>query len=244
MTKPFDIFSPELKTQLFKNSNTRKRTHHSQSVIYPICQLRGLIEAIKTEKDPIKTIRYLVDCSRNLWFAKEGRPSKTTPEHFKMTGESDKAARCLAAGNIEFSADYNRIIMVNHKSGDFSPEFESIQWLLAILIANEPCLEKLSIQLDENLRIEHLTHTGGFQNLYVVSSADLKLWFANTIPIAAIGLTNQPTETKEVTYEPTSSFEQPLRLFDDQKKSSRQRLFAVDHETDDVCEDSIGMALK
>jgi len=200
MTKPADIFFKPLndKTQ-FKNKNIglTKRAVDWKPTLYPLSKLPELIQMISQEKSHTTTIRYLVDLNKNLWFAKEGAPNKTIPAHYQMTGEKDDAAYCLAAGNIEFSADYKHIQMINHKSGDFRPDFESITWLLAILIAN-------NTPLKEDLRVERLTQTGGLQDLYILSSAELKTWFSETFPIEMQQFTHQPQENKTVVYNKTS----------------------------------------
>ncbi len=188
MTHPADIFFNPLNDKFnFKNRNIglSKRAVNWEPTLYPLAKLSELTQIIRQEKSYSTTIRYLVDLEKNLWFAKEGAPSKTIPAH------------CLAAGNIEFSADYQYIQMINHKSGDFRPNFESIAWLLAILIANKTPLK-------EDLRIEHLTPAGGYQNIYILSSAELTTWFLKKFPIEIPCFTHQPQENKTVVYPKTS----------------------------------------
>lgn len=198
--------------------------------IYPLCKLNELLNDIKTIDPTEKTIRYLVDCSNQLWFAREGAPNKTIPAHYQMTGEPHNVARCLAAGNIEFSADFTRIIMVNHKSGDFRPTFESVQWPLAILIANEPILAASSIELDETVRIEHLSASGGPQDIHLLSKSDLISWFRESIHIDTMNLQNQPSTIKAASYEPNGGV-QRLKLFKGSSALFGRPLFSSDDET-------------
>jgi hypothetical protein len=163
--------------------------------------LPALLAAIQTKPEPRRTIRYIVDLNKQIWFAEEGEPSKTTPPHGRMTGQSKQEARCIAAGNIDFSDDYERIVMVNHKSGDFRADFDSVKWPLAILAANQDLLTTISIQFDKQVTIEQLTSSGGPQDLHINSEAELTAWVAEYFnPEERKILTNQPSEVRTFSY--------------------------------------------
>lgn len=95
------------------------------------------------------SLRYLVTPNMQMLFAKEGQLSKIVPGHKYM------ADTCLAAGNIFFSKDYSRVILITHDSGDFQPNANSLLWP-AIILALCPaaaCLafdcENIVIKLSE-----------------------------------------------------------------------------------------------
>lgn len=110
------------------------RTSSTQFKRYPICKLDSFLEELKVDNK--STIRYLIDTEQQLWLAREGTPGGRVPPHGQMTGSNHTGVACIAAGNITFSLADKKIIMINNKSGDFQPGFDSVKWLFAILIAN------------------------------------------------------------------------------------------------------------
>ena len=198
MIKPADIFDDRLDDiPEFTNPNPRKITRDSEYNIYPICKLEELIRKIKAEQS-IRTIRFLVDCDGKMWFAEEGAANAYIPAHYQMTGNPSGTARCIAAGNLQLSADYKKLIMMNHKSGDFRPTLDSLKWPLAFLIANESAAEG-AIQLATDLTIEQLSPSGAPTGIYTLSKSDLTTWVLKTF--ARDKLTDQPKEIKKVSYE-------------------------------------------
>jgi hypothetical protein len=94
-----------------------------------------------------RTIRYLLDGSKILWFALEGVPlrSNNIPPHSKMS----PVESCLCSGNIMFDDTFTHVVRVNNKSGDFQPDDYRLYWALQAMVA-------CSIPFAETLEVEHL----------------------------------------------------------------------------------------
>ena len=196
MTNPADVFSPLQNPPRFRENNLRKRNEPIELdiKIYPLSKLPELIEKVRGKKLTHK-IRYLVDTNYKLWFAEEGTPSKTIPPHHRMSNSSF----CFSAGNIRFTADFKSIHWSNHKSGDFQPSFDSIKWLLAILVANQELLKSISLPLPPQLLINELTSSGGDKAAHTFETAELISWINLELgEEQLISLRQQPTEIKEI----------------------------------------------
>jgi|GEM_PF-2697376 len=221
--KPVEIFPPqeEQSPSYYAVHNPRKIRHQSEFTIYPISGLSKLItelsltpnhgissdNEIDNDDDEDQSskirLRYLVDVNFNLWFAPEGSASRMIPAHYQMTGEMANAARCVVAGNIEFSEDYQTITMINHKSGDFRPDFHALKLVLAILVTNE---EELPSKLAAELCVENLEYSGRIKERYNLKLAELKTWVDETFSAEQQALfQTQPVATKQVTYEPPNA---------------------------------------
>jgi hypothetical protein len=174
MPKPSEIFVTPYERKYYINFNQRPVKIDYSHDIYPLSHLAALIEKIKARGE--FSIRYLVDIANVMWFALEGVPNATTPAHWQMTGEYQSTAKCLAAGNIYFSADYKEIILINHKSGDFRPDFDSLQIALAILAKNRAVLTSMSLKLAAELSIEALSSSGGHESTFKIKWTDLCSW--------------------------------------------------------------------
>ncbi len=182
--------------------NLRQIRFTSTFTIYPISELSALITKLKMiENEDIDSddedrnckvrLRYLVDVNFNLWFAQEGAATRKIPAHYQMTGEKSSDARCVLAGNIEFSEDYQTITMINHKSGDFRPDFKAMKWILAILIANEAILPA---ELAAELCVEHSDSSGGIMKRYSCKLPELISWANETFNPQQMSLfQEQPT---------------------------------------------------
>ena len=168
-----EIFTKSPKPNLFKYTQSKKMMGNREYSIFPITMLDKFIATISDKK--ATTVRFLVDMKYQLWFAEEGAASKKIPAHYQMTNEPPSAASCISAGNIIFSSDYQTITHVNHKSGDFRPDFNSLQYLFAILIANEDKLTSQGISINPELCVEEIGSSGGdcFRN--TLSPAEIKL---------------------------------------------------------------------
>jgi hypothetical protein len=198
-----DIFSPLLDRPAQSCLSPRPVTCDSSHSIYPIDFLSSLIEKIKTnsgEEENTHTVRFLVDIYARLWFAEEGGPSKIIPAHYQITGDAANSARCITAGNIKFSADHREIISINHKSGDFRPPFDTLKWVLAILIANEDRLAAVSVRLADKINIQKLSSSGGSDEepTYTIEKSALATDVRRIFDINELRI--QPTAIKETTY--------------------------------------------
>ena len=213
MPKPAEIFNATWTEPVFSSLNHGRRDWTSTYTIYPLFLLDELIRKVRARKTPIDAIRYLVDTNKQLWFAEEGCASAIIPAHYQMTGNPASSARCIAAGNIIFSADYKNIIAINHKSGDFRPGFDSIRWPLAILIAHERVLASFSMKINSTLVLEQLTSTGGVEATYPLDKDELGAWLMSTLDEKTMRIlgTIQPHALKTVSYEAPTCLSIPRR---------------------------------
>ncbi|MBX9704343.1 MAG: hypothetical protein K2X39_09350, partial [Silvanigrellaceae bacterium] len=150
-------------------------------VIYSLTHLNELLSALEISKEyhlrnnryNTNKIRYLVTTEMQLVFAKEGTPNESVPAHYRMTCEEKENAQCLAAGNIYVKkiGNHFQITKINHKSGDFKPELESMKWALAILLAHEASLPENF--LPDTLVIEKINSSGGGETSYSKTKKDL-----------------------------------------------------------------------
>jgi hypothetical protein len=191
ISTPLEATSPKYRSDNKRKPNTR------EYLIYSLETLSELLMEMRGNKE-IPVLRYLVDIGGRLWFAREtqaGGPA--APAHYQMTGEDSNGAFCKAAGNIRLDENYQALININHKSGDFRPSFISLQWLFAILLKKEA----LPFSLPENLAIEELDSNGApiKENLWPTKM--LKEWAEQiTDPNLLTKITNQPKKTKMVSY--------------------------------------------
>ena len=200
MANPADIFTSVTEINRVPCLNRRENRIEARPKCYPIQKLPELIEVLRLKTEDPYTIRFLVDMGRNLWFAEEGLPSAHIPAHYQMTNEDNKVAGCIAAGNLSFSEDYKHIIALNNKSGDFHPDFDTIKWPLAILIANTTQLSTLGVDLPEAIKINSLSS----QMTHTLEKTALTAWLNVTFGEAKMGLfQRQPTAIKITTYDPT-----------------------------------------
>ena len=72
-------------------------------------------------------VRYVVDLTGTIWFAKEGSTGRLVPDHAHMSHA------CYSAGNIYFSEDYQSITKITNKSGHFKPDPDTLVWAIAAL---------------------------------------------------------------------------------------------------------------
>lgn len=132
-------------------------------VVYPVNELNELLLEVqnKDSEDCDDTdsnwycpaIRYLVNLDRQVLFAFEGRPSRTVPKHYWMTGELHEVAKSLGAGNVFFDESKKLITGISNGSGDFKPSKDSMQLALAILFSNEGVLNDQGISFHSTLNV-------------------------------------------------------------------------------------------
>jgi len=119
------LYTPKLR------SHTPRKDDAFDYKFYTLDNCQELLEEIKRRKSLGEAIdvRYLVDKNNILWLAKEGKPSRTIPRH------KDMGINCKAAGNLYFDYETLDLVRLNHSSGDFEPDVNSLMWPLAILAA-------------------------------------------------------------------------------------------------------------
>jgi hypothetical protein len=202
---------PDLQKK-FLSDNKRKPSNFTH-LIYSLHTMKELLAKLRAPEGSSKLrkigksadLRFLVDIDGVAWFAQESYDDMpTAAAHYKLAGAEDtqvvsKNARCNAAGDLFFDETYSTLLKVNHKSGDFSPSFDSIKWILALLVFNE---KGLPFQLPDNLLIDELNHNGGLKQAHSWPIAQIRDWletFSKEEKFFSL-LTKQPLASKTVSY--------------------------------------------
>lgn len=98
------------------------------------------------------SVRYVIDPSGTIWFAQEGAKGNSTPTHSQIN------EHCIAAGNVIFSNNYERIIKINNKSGHFEPGIETLVWTIAALLSlNAPLAQEIELEFQRGVNVENET---------------------------------------------------------------------------------------
>lgn len=119
-----------------------------------------------------KVLRFLLRTNGELVFAHEGYPSGLIPAHWHMAGTTMPLdAKCITAGNVFFDEE-NNLRCINHKSGDFRPPFDSLQFVFPELI-------KAKIPLANKLAIQRLNSSGVQEQTYEVDSKDILSYYGS-----------------------------------------------------------------
>jgi hypothetical protein len=132
-----EIFSSLESAPSFKGDNQKARNSklRGKYVIHTMNTLPELLEEIrKSSSQENIIIRFVLTHKHELLFAREGLPNSTLPPHFAMTGLSLDSASCRTAGNAAFDKEGN-LVFLSHKSGDFLPSWDSLQYGLFAFLA-------------------------------------------------------------------------------------------------------------
>ena len=157
-----DLFSetfqqPLLRKPLSRVPDAPKADNSYIHLFYPIKALPELINMISNLdiRDGYHnkfSVRYIVLPRGEIFFSREGKPGHDIPAHRAM------GSKCLAAGNIYFSDDYQFITKINHQSGDFHSTQGSLVWPLAAIL-----LTNTAISNPFKLDISHTNASGEFE---------------------------------------------------------------------------------
>ena len=157
-------------------------------------------EFVKSRNKTTFVLRYTIRNDKQILFAGEN-DYLNAMEHFRMTGASPDSAMALAAGNIQVTvlADGQlQLDSINHKSGDFRPDLNSIRWILAALFFNK---DSINLLIPENLSIEELNLSGGLEFTHQWKSADISTWLDANMAEEREALTSkQPQDVVEHEY--------------------------------------------
>lgn len=157
-----------------------RRIYESAKVYHDITGLRELLRQYDRHYRPEKpiVIRFLLDSNHNLSFGEEGSPSENVPAHcqldrFHKYGSIDTAPTCICSGNLMFdkSSPEPELLKINHKSGDFRCDFQSLQFALRKLLS-------FDINISSQLEIEELNRSGAHVNSFHVERAILEEYFS------------------------------------------------------------------
>lgn len=113
----------------------------------------------------VKTLRFLLTIDDQLVFGPEGVPSPRNdiPAHAHLAeAKSIWSEECITAGNAYFSDD-NKLVGINHKSGDFRPSFDSLQFVF-------PHFSRFAIPMAKSILVYELDIYGGYVSDYVINS--------------------------------------------------------------------------
>tara|TARA_R110002126_G_scaffold177321_1_gene326217 strand:- start:35192 stop:35947 length:756 start_codon:yes stop_codon:yes gene_type:complete len=109
-----------------------KQSSPSPSATHTLENFSQLIEKLKKldndGSDHKHTLRYLMPDENTLLLAREGKRSADVPGHKNMCN------RCIAAGNLYLSHDFETVIGISHDSGDFLPSMGSLVFPLRRLM--------------------------------------------------------------------------------------------------------------
>ncbi|MBA3660590.1 MAG: hypothetical protein H0W64_02585 [Gammaproteobacteria bacterium] len=130
--------------------------------IIPASMIDKFLEEISETETSFKVVRFLLKVDNTLLFAKEGYPCGEIPAHFQMANLDIRKAFCLSAGNAFFD-DKNTLYKINHQSGDFRPDFNSLGLALSAFKSNR-------IKLNSTIRINELNKHGCTIKSYQLAS--------------------------------------------------------------------------
>lgn len=172
--------------------------------VFPLAKFVDLVDYVQYWEEKgfdISTnrFRFLIDENYQFWLAPEGiADNAVIPAHYQMTGAIREEARCFAAGNLIFSkTEPNKLIKISNKSGDFKPEYHSLEFLLALF---DLFKDKLPFVVDNQLEIEMLKRNK-FYSSERVDLDNLHEWILGEFPAEILEkLEAQPLEIKENTY--------------------------------------------
>lgn len=190
-----------------------KVNNNFEARVESIHSLHELLDEMQRggEKPDLRFIIVEKDETIQLWLSRETNdatnpppPGTKIPVHYQLTGDSRESAACICAGNLFFEDDYKTLKKVNHKSGDFKPSFESLKWLLAVLMTyKQQSREHPSINFKETMLIEKLNANGGTLDEVPVSVQEISYFvgrFLDGDEDIKGRLSTQPPSHKTVNY--------------------------------------------
>lgn len=108
-------------------------------------------------------------------FAAEGCPSGHIPAHYQMSEmHGISPGGCISAGNAFFD-ESNKLCVIDHKSGDYRPPFDSLQFALK-------AFSKAHVPMESKIIVRRLDCTGCFVQNYSINSEDI----LEPTPVAAL----------------------------------------------------------
>lgn len=164
-------------------------------------------------------LRFIVGIDGMLWFANEGRPSRTTPAHYQMTGADYLDAQCLAAGNFSFKKENQQYsLAITNKSGDFKPNLECLKWAIAILALNLKSSPDL-LNIKDEIKIQS-SPSDDTQMMVQIKSEETLAWVEHTFSKEKIDVfQNQAVQKKDIQYTPDAKNLETLTI-----RANRKRL--------------------
>lgn len=180
--------------------------------------LKEQIEAAKTKGKTEFVLRYTMTLDKAVLFAGENGFPNQMP-HFRMTGEAQAAANILAAGNLKIKIRDDgslELLFLNHKSGDFWPDFNSVRWILAALVFNQDRISSLtgengdtiSLKLSTILSVDELwAGSGGVKQCHQWALDSIITWVTSHMANEKKALTeDQPKELLKRPYDAERGF--------------------------------------
>lgn len=163
--------------------------------IYSLHTLPDLLGMIRQKTNSTNVVvRFLLAESLQLLFGEEGDPTRSIPPHWALTGAlSKETAKCSSAGNLTLN-EKNQVVVISNKSGGFHPLYDSLQWVIAVIVAN-------GLEFADKVTIIRITPQGIFEDLSV-SAEQLKelirdLFIGDELQRLKTINTNLPTRQSE-----------------------------------------------
>lgn len=126
------VYFPALRAP---GSPKRKQKIELEKKIYSLDTLPSLIHILRQISDDDFTsdhkysIRYLIDTTGEIWFAREGKAGTQIMTHREIIpAHREIYPECIAAGNLFFNPDFTEITAINNSSGDFLPAPNCLIW--------------------------------------------------------------------------------------------------------------------
>lgn len=195
----------------FINFKGEPNKHHNgeNALIFSSAELPKLLDFPKTVDDlpryeGLHVIRHAVRVDGSFYVGREGIPNSTNkiPSHRDLSGNGKS---CIASGNSYFNAQ-NELAIINNKSGDFSPPFETIKFALL-------AYKNLGIKFAEIVQIEKLDSSGGVACIYRFKRDFLLECLALITPLPLQDISNLSSSASDSTLLTVATVNEPNKLF-------------------------------
>lgn len=157
--------------------------------IYPLTELDKLIYSANSAKND--KIRFVIKSNYASYFGLEGPANgHSVPSHRNIANNES----CFSAGDLEFSIQEGKIILlgINHKSGGYRTSFDSLQFMLGVLLLNP--LPK-NVVIADQFYIEELNSVGGILKKHTKTKVEWMQWSQKTFTAEdKQNFLSQPTE--------------------------------------------------
>lgn len=158
-------FGPKPPLNLFKGRACARpqKFYEGNYSIHTLATLPELAASLRKKSNlSVITLRFLLNEHLELLFAEDGDPTQTRPPHWRMTNAPKITdSVCASAGNINLN-EKNQIIHISNKSGGFHPLYDSLQWVIGVIVA-------YGLEFADNVTVTNMSPEGKIQNLNITS---------------------------------------------------------------------------
>ncbi len=191
-------FGPKPPLNLFKGraSARPQKFYEGNYTIHTLATLPELVANLRKRPNlSVITLRFLLNEHLELLFAEDGDPTQTRPPHWRMTNAPKITdSVCASAGNVTLN-EKNQIIHISNKSGGFHPLYDSLQWVIGIIVA-------YGLEFADNVTVTKLSPEGNLQNFAITSQQlkDLINGLFSTEELRKFKQTNSGLPTRDYQY--------------------------------------------